>query len=211
MAYSKYKNIQLVVQKFGTKAIPSDLFKGLIVEIQPSDWLLTTLNYMSSHGFDTEKERSERLISPILTEFLVKNQNQITLYSGHELNVKRAEDLNGECDYLLTLGNKVPDYVDKPIFSIVEAKRQDFELGTGQCAAQMLGAKLYNDADGVSTSFIYGAATDGVKWRFLKFENNTFFIDSKYYVTENLPELLGVLQYIFEDCKKNLLSNAINK
>lgn len=124
------------------------------------------------------------------------------MYSGHELNVKKEEDLNGECDYLLTMGDKIPDYVDRPIFSVVEAKKQDFDLGTGQCAAQLIGAKLYNEQENNQTPFLYGAATDGVKWRFLKFENNTFYIDSKYYVTDNLPELLGVLQYIYEDCKK---------
>jgi hypothetical protein len=203
MAYSKYRNIQMVSKKFGIPVVPFSLFSENLTKIKPSDWLIMTLERMSEQGFDTEKERSERLIAPIFAELRYRNLRQLTIYSGHELNIESDNDLNGECDYLLTLGNKVPDYIDKPIFSVVEAKRQDFDLGTGQCAAQMVGVVKYNEAEGSPLPLIYGAATDGVKWRFLKLENNQFWLDSKYYVINDLDELLGVLQYIFEDCKKN--------
>jgi hypothetical protein len=203
MAYSKYRNIQIVVEKFKIKVFPADLFEGKIQKVKPSDWLVTTLEYMAERGFDTEKERSERLIAPIFTEFRRRNDNQLTIYSGHELNPDAENDLNGECDFLFALGKKVPDYVNSPLFSVVEAKKQDFDLGTGQCAAQMLGIRKYNELANEPQPTIYGAATDGVKWRFLKLEDNQFWLDDRYYVINDLDELLGVLQYIFEDCKKN--------
>jgi hypothetical protein len=202
MAYSKYKNVKLVVKRFNLQIVSSDLFVKDIQLLEPSPWLVQTLEMMTETGFDTEKERSERLLAPIFAELRHRNNNQMTIYSGHELNADPKNDLNGECDYLLALGKKVHDFVETPIFSVVEAKKQDFDLGTGQCSAQMVGAMKYNEMDGNPTSKVYGAATDGVKWRFLKLEDNVLHIDSTYYVTENLSKLLGILQFIFNDCKK---------
>jgi hypothetical protein len=202
MAYSKYKNVKNVAKKFGLTVIPSDLFPHNLPTVEPSSWLKETLEISFEQGFDTEKERSERLVSPILTEFRRRNNRGLTVYSGHLLNVDSENDLTGECDYLIALGDKILDFLDTPIFSIVEAKKQDFELGTGQCAAQMIGALKYNETDGKQTPFLYGAATDGVKWRFMRMENQMLAIDRHYYQIDSLPKLLGVLQHIFEDCKE---------
>lgn len=205
MAYSKYKNVKNVAVKFGLTVVPSDLFPQNLPTIEPSNWLKETLAISFEQGFDTEKERSERLVSPILTEFRRRNNRGLTVYSGHLLNADAANGLTGECDYLIALGDKVLDFLDTPLFTVVEAKKQDFELGTGQCAAQMVGAFKYNEIDGHQTPFLYGAATDGVKWRFMKMENKVLSIDRHYYQIETLSKVLGVLQYIFEDCKEKYI------
>jgi hypothetical protein len=202
MAYSKYKNIKKVADKFDLTIQPGELFPKDLPLIEPSEWLLQTLEMMSEQGYDTEKERSERLIAPIFAEYRHRNKNKLTIYSGHELNVDPKNDLNGECDFLMALGDKVLEFLDTPIFSIVEAKKQDFDLGLGQCTAQMIGAQKYNEMDGKPTPFIYGATTDGVKWRFMKLKNKTLTIDKEYYQLGLLPRLLTVLQFIFEDCEK---------
>jgi hypothetical protein len=201
MAYSNYKNLKKVVEKFGIKVEGKPLFQDTDVEkIEPSQWLMTSMEMAEMLGYYTEKERSERLVNPVLTELVKINDGQISLYSGQELNVDK--DLTGECDYLMTLGHKVMDYISTPLFSVVEAKKQDMEHGTAQCTAQMIGAIQYNKLDGVELPYIYGATTEGQKWRFMKFENQTLTIHPTYYYLSNLPLLLGVFNYLIEDCRK---------
>ena len=200
MAYSNYKNIKKVVEKFHIEVERGYIFHNeSIIPIEPSDWLKISIQKAEQLGFYTEKERSERLVHPVLAELVSIYDGQITLYSGQELNINK--DLTGECDYLLTLGRKVIDYVSSPLFSIVEAKRQDIEHGTAQCTAQMLGAIQYNQLDGIEFPYLYGATTDGQKWRFLRLKDNLLTIHDSYFFLDNLPTLLGVLKHLVEDCK----------
>ncbi len=205
MGYSSFSNLKKVVQNFGITVESTSFFEeSEIQRVAPSDWLLTTFQRAYDLGFDSEKERSERLVAPILSELAVNNKGQITIYSGHELNVDKDLGLVGECDYLLTLGKKVLDFVQTPIFSIVEAKKQDIDYGTAQCTAQMIGAKRYNEEDGNATQLIYGATTDGEKWRFFRLRDKNLEIHQTLYYTKEIDLLIGVLQFILNDCKKFL-------
>ncbi len=44
--------------------------------------------------------------------------------------------------------------------------------------------------------FLYGCATDGIEWRFMRFENNIFYVDTKIYT--DLTEILGVWHHIIK-------------
>lgn len=204
MAYSKFIDLKKTVQQFELQAESTKLFSSEITTIAPSAWLKETIAIsFDIPGVDSEKERSERLVHPILTEVAVINKGEITIYSGHDLNVDKSLGLNGECDYMLSLGRKVIDYIDAPIFSIVEAKKQNFELGISQSVVQLIGAQRLNEKEGKPLSVLFGAATDGVKWRFFKLEGKKLSIDTDYYTLENIPKLLGVLQSIIDTCKVN--------
>ncbi len=45
---------------------------------------------------------------------------------------------------------------------------------------------------------IYGCVTYGAQWLFLKMENNLVFRDEKIYELNELPQILGILQYIVD-------------
>jgi hypothetical protein len=203
MAYSKFTDLKKIIQTFGLQAERTMLFPDKPKMIEPSTWLKESMSIaIEVLGIDSEKERSERLVHPILAEIARINKGEITVYSGHELNVDKSLGLNGECDYLLSLGKKVIQFIDTPIFSVVEAKRQDMELGISQSLAQLIGAQRYNLNDGKNISVLYGAATDGYKWQFIRLTDKTISIDANIYLLNDLPLLLGVLQYAFDDCKK---------
>ena len=203
MAYSKFNDFKKVQNSFGIDIRRASLFNESQIEpIEPSAWLSEGMRRAQIQGFDSEKERSERIIAPILTELIMINENELTIYSGHELNVDRALGLNGECDYLLALGRKVVELVQSPIFSVVEAKRQDMVWGAAQCAAQMVGALRYNKLDGKEIPYVYGATTDGIKWQFMKLEDSILSIHSDLVLTNQMSNLLGILQFILSDCKQ---------
>ena len=202
MAYSNFTKLKKVKTLFGISVESENLFDMESVKpIEPSEWLKETISFGYDLGYETEKERSERLVSPILTELNRINKRQVTVYSGRELEVDKELGLNGETDYLLALGKKPIDFIATPLFSVVEAKKQDMEHGTAQCAAQMIGATRYNIADGVDLPYLYGATTDGEKWRFLRLKDNMLRIHERVFYLDDLPNLLGMMQAIIKDCQ----------
>lgn len=212
MAYSNFTKSDLTKQ-FGVKIKDAALFDSTIIKhIEPSSWLIETLTRLQKIGFATEKERSERLVTPVLAELHQNNEWSFKIYSGQIMNADDSAGLNGECDFLLSYGD-VSDILEIPIFTITEAKKQDIGLGIIQCSAQLIGAKIFNEKEGFDSPLLFGCSTTGVDWRFIRYENKTIFWDQITYTLRNLPELLGVLQYIIDETrfyldKKNELQNS---
>ena len=194
MGYSKYKKLKTVVKKFNLDAQSTSLF-DTIVPCEASPWLLDTLKKSRLVPLNNEKTKAERIISPILVEIAEFYQDKVTLFSGEELEVNAADDLSGACDFFFVLHPHKP-YIESPIISLAESKNEDMEYGRAQCAAQLYGAKLYNEAEGKDIPILYGCATDGVEWQFLRFENNIFYIDNRIYT--NLNEILGVWHKVIQ-------------
>ncbi len=194
MGYSNYKKIEHVTKKFGLLARRIDLFEN-IKSVEASDWLLQTLRIAEVFPLRNEKAKSERIVSPILLEVAQHFQENVTLFSGEDLSVDCDKDLTGDCDFLITLTGQSA-YLESPIISLVEAKDEDMDYGIAQCAAQVYGAKLFNEMEGKNFPVLYGCATDGVEWKFLRFENNTFYIDRKTYT--DLKQIIGVFHFIIQ-------------
>jgi hypothetical protein len=203
-SYSKYNTLTKVEKYLGVvlQAEKNLFSSNEIRKIAPSIYLVEDLRRAKLMRFASEKERSERLVSPILTEFAITNEGKITVYSGHDLDIDKELGLVGECDFLLSLGENTIQVVRPPIFTIVEAKKQDLDWGTAQCAAQMVGSTKFNAMNGIHFPYIYGAATDGTTWKFLKLQDNLLTVDSDFFTIQNLDTLLGILQYILDDCSK---------
>ncbi len=194
MGYCNFKKISQVVKKFGLKAQLTPLFDA--VQLRPaSDWLTKSLEIAYKAPATTEKAKSERLVSPILMEVVQWFQNNVTLFSGEEININSNDDLAGPCDFFFGLYPLSP-YLDTPIISIAEAKDEDLEWGIAQCAAQLYAAHLLNQQEGKELPVLYGCATDGVEWQFLKFENGTFYIEPR--PITDLPQILGTWYWIIQ-------------
>jgi hypothetical protein len=166
--------------------------------VEPSAWLLQTLNYNSILPVSTEKARSELLITPILVELKQKNIEKFTVFSGYQFDVDKSRGLKGFCDYLISKKYNAA-FVESPVVAIVEVKKdQDLMDASPQCIAEMYAAKLFNERKNENFPFIYGAVTTGYEWLFLKLEDNTVTIDINRYMLRNLPELLGVWQLVID-------------
>ncbi len=200
MGYSDY-TFEKIRNKFGIDNRKADL--AFAIEPQePTDTLKEHLKYMKSLNLRSEKARSEAIVFPLLLDIRKRNNDFFTIYSGDNLNINK--DLRGECDFILAKDVNSYD-IDYPIIQIVEAKKHDIEdLGVPQCAAQLIGARLFNQKNGIELKKIYGCATTGKLWQFLVLEGNTIYVDDKQYVLDNLTELLGVFQYIIDYYKKEL-------
>lgn len=191
-----YENHTLdsITNQFGISNKRTRLFKT-ISPVPISDWLKNALKIAEELPIKSEKARSELLVVPILIELRNLNNKFFTIYSGDSLNVDDAKGLRGECDFILAKDTGSFN-INVPIIQVVEAKKNDLEIGVPQCAAQMIGADLYNKKRGVELEKIYGCVSTGDNWQFMKLENNTVFIDTKKYYLGNVSELLGVFQEV---------------
>lgn len=194
MPYSSFTFNQ-VVSDFNLGIFEIDLF-AKVPDLEPSNLLMEILQFNQKMPLSSEKARSEFIVSPILLEIKKKN-DAISIHSGSNLEADLEKNLNGECDFILSFQPDVPTVL-APIFAMVEAKKQDIEVGLGQCIAQMLGAKIFNEKKNKPYSVIYGCVTTGEIWQFMKLENNTVFIDQKKYYINEVEKILGVLQWIVD-------------
>ncbi|OBQ39053.1 MAG: hypothetical protein AN487_05685 [Anabaena sp. CRKS33] len=193
MAYSDFK-LSEIIQKFElTLNEVSGLF-GDIPEEEPSNLLTTILkeNVDLAVSINTEKARSEMIISPILLEVRRKLNNEISLFSGVDFNVDNQQGLNGFCDFLISL-SKEQLFIRAPVITLVESKNENLKLGLAQCIAEMLAAQLFNQQKQNAIKIVYGAVTIGTIWQFLKLEDKTISIDLTEYYIKDVKKILGIL------------------
>ncbi len=206
MAYADFTAKDLI-EKFNIEFVGKELFTD-VKPLEPTEWLTDALRKSTAFGFSTEKSRSERLVTPILIELNDRNNRSFSVYSGANMDVDEELGLKGACDFIFSF-SRFQDIVMSPIFCITEAKKLDIEKGTIQCAAQLIGAKMMNEKDGKIIDTLYGCSTTGLEWRFLKYVDNQIVVDETYYHVRQLPKLLGILQYIIEESRKQFPELAV--
>lgn len=204
MAYSDF-SLEDLEQTFGVSNFVGRVFSDL-PPLEPSQWLRETLEMTAELPVRSEKAKSEMIVFPILAELRRQNQQFFTIHSGDNLNANEEMGLKGECDFILA--KETHSFtLNCPIMSVVEAKKNDTELGIAQCAAQLIGAKQFNEKKGVHLPFLYGCVSTGDDWLFLKLENNCLLIDIRKYYLVELGELLAIFQVILDSYKKILTTD----
>jgi hypothetical protein len=194
MAFTDF-SFEAAAKTFDIEVTQAILFADVPV-LSPSSWLLETLKRGKPLAFNSEKSRSEYMIAPVLLE--VKGMfADIAVFSGQRLDVDSSRGLTGECDFIIAKNATVP-LLKAPILSVVEAKRQDIEMGYGQTVAQMVAALEFNQRDARPLTVVYGCITTGENWQFLRLENSQLVIDDRRYYLSELGSLLGGFQRILE-------------
>lgn len=170
-----------------------DIFAD-IPELTASPSLVELLNYQLpiAVGSNSEKARSELIISPILVELRRQLKEQINLFSGVDFTVDETQGLNGICDFIITQSAEILT-VSAPVILLVEAKKENITAGLGQCAAEMVAAQIFNQQAETEIKIIYGAVTTGSIWQFLKLEAQTLSIDLSEYYLKEVNRILGIL------------------
>jgi hypothetical protein len=194
MSYRTF-TFQKLQERFRLEMSLSPILSAKIIPLEPSQWLWRALEISSNTAVTTAKERSERIISPILLEFREKNHRQFSIFSGWAFDVDVSQGLHGECDFLLSAA-PLNFEIKVPFFALRETKGGEIESCLPQCAAQMVAAQLFNERQQNSIPAVFGCVTSGVVWRFLKLKGNNLIIDDDVYYLDNLPLILGVLQKI---------------
>ena len=145
-----------------------------------------------ARAINTEKARSELIISNVLVEVRKRLDHQISLFSGIEFNVDKASDLNGFCDFIISAS---PEQLmlNAPVITIVEAKNENLIGGLGQCIAEMVAADRFNQVEGNGIEIVYGVVTTGTAWKFLMLQDEVAYIDLDEYGIGEPGKIIGIL------------------
>jgi hypothetical protein len=195
MAYSDFTLTKLKKQ-FGLEQKRAKIFND-ITEVKPSERLALDIEEGLQMPKNTEKARSENLVSPVLKETFRSNKHKLTLFPGYGLNVDSEQGLNGNCDCIIAGRADIMELTN-PIICLVEAKNGVIEDGYGQCGAEMYAARLYNEDLGTPIKEMFGIVTNGEEWQFMMLKEQMIYFESKTVSLDRLPRILGILQQIVD-------------
>lgn len=205
MAYKDF-TLEAAETAFGLTAQLGDLFPELPTVSVP-DWLRDLLQRgQRAAALVSEKARSEFLVVPILLAAQEFAPGTLSIYSGQRLDVDPNRGLTGECDYILALTPPVPR-LRAPLVTILEAKKGDVEAGLGQCLAQMVGARVFNERAGEPLRPLFGCVTTGEVWQFLRLAEPVVLIDRTRFFLDNVAGILGALRAILEQAATTRTTN----
>ena len=205
MAYTNFSLYDLR-SNFGIRDRVQPLFKE-VTPVPMSNWLRDTLAMTQQMPLASEKAKSELIVTPILLELRNRNNNFFTVYSGELLNVDPTQGLTGECDFIITKDTNAFT-ISAPIITVVEAKRDDLELGVVQCAAQMVGIQQFNKKYGYPIETIHGCATTADSWQFLRLTGQQLLVDHDKYFISEIERVLGVFQQVVDYYKEVLVEEG---
>lgn len=193
MAYSDFSMRQLETQ-FGLQERRGILFdKNTLQPVTVPARLHEDLADANLLPINSEKSKSEHLITPILREVWRMSGRQFTYYSGYSFNIDAEQGLVGVCDYLFSREDGLD--IKSSVFCLVEAKNRTVEEGIAQAFAEMYAARIFNARYDQPTPRILGCVTNAFDWLFLELDGQTATIDTtRYFIDEHtLPILLAVL------------------
>ena len=195
MAFIDFKAIPDVQEQFRITYV-ADNFFGTEEPLHPSDQFLSELEFNMKYidVYASEAARCENVIYPILREVYKRYADAYALWVKKPLTYD--ETLSGTPDYFISTRSELGILtVGTPLIMLVEAKKNDFEQGWGQCLAELVAAQKINDAPDVP---VYGIVSDGERWQFGKLVDDGFTQNRTTFSIDNLPALFGAINAVFK-------------
>jgi hypothetical protein len=195
MSFNKYKSIADILREFPLSYKEENFIKKLEMEIDP--YFQNRLNFLLQQGvvFNSEAAICENIIYPILVEIWRNYADKLLIWSHQPLNYD--DNLSGIPDYIVAQRSPRGKVIlDKPYLILVEAKKDNFDEGWGQCLAELIAAqKLNGDTDNP----LFGIVSNGKLWEFGVLQTTIFTKNSKYYILEDLVTLMEVINFVFAE------------
>ena len=195
MAFSDFKTIPEVQERFCIKHVEND-FVRVEETAAPSEQFLQELEFSRQHIniFASEGARCETVIYPILREVYKGYAD------GYALWVKKSlaydEMLSGTPDYFISTRSELGMLiVGKPLIILVEAKKNDFEQGWGQCLSELVAAQKINADPDIP---VHGIVSDGKLWEFGHLVGDAFTQNRTSFTLDNVSTLFGAVDAVFK-------------
>ena len=200
MAFSEYKDIGQVQVEFNATLDERDFI--FADAVNPPEAFLREFEFTRENlpVFTSEGARTEAVIFPVLREVYKDYSDKFILWIQKSFSYDAK--LNGTPDYLLATKSPLGKTVlAKPLLGVVEAKKNDFEVGWAQCLAELIAIQKIN-AD--EETPVFGIVTDAERWQFGRLQRNLFTRHIVGFTIDDLPELFGTLHFIFQSISKNV-------
>ena len=200
MAFSEYKEIGQVQVEFNIKLDEENFI--FANSVNPPELFLQEFEFTLENFpvFTSEGARTEAVIFPILREVYKDYSDKFVLWIQKSFAFDAK--LSGTPDYLIATKSPLGKTVlAKPLLGVVEAKKNDFEVGWAQCLAELIAIQKLNVEDEIT---VYGIVTDGERWQFGRLEKNLFTRHASSFGIDDLPELFGALHFVFQAISVNI-------
>lgn len=194
MSFNQYKNIAQVLGDFPLSYQEENFIQEKLLSLDT--YFINRFELLIREGivFNSEYAICESIIFPILTEIWQKYRDNLLIWSHQPLNYD--EKLSGVPDYIVAKrSSRGKVILDSPYLILVEAKKDNFEEGWGQCLAELVAAQKLNNQP---NQVLHGIVSNGKIWEFGKLEEGNFIKNIQEYSISNLERLFGALNYIFE-------------
>ena len=194
MAFSDYKTISQVQKEFGITYKEENFIVAQDNEPSVTFWKEFEFNRENIDVYTSEASRTDLIITPILREVYKQYHDKYSFWI--QKSITYNDKLSGTPDYIIATRSALGKTVlELPLIIVVEAKKNDFEQGWGQCLAELVTAQKINDDASI---VVHGIVTDGELWKFGKLMGNTFTSNIEGYTVGDLPKLFGAINYVFE-------------
>lgn len=200
MAFSDFKAIPEVQERFGIRYVENDFIETKN-SAGPSEQFLQEFDFNREYinAFGSEGARCEAVIFPVLREVYKGYAGDYALWIKQPITYDDV--LSGTPDYFISTRSELGKLVvGTPLIMLVEAKKNDFEVGWGQCLAELVAAqKINEDAEHP----VYGIVSDGTFWQIGHLVGETFTQNRTSFSVDNLPTLFGAIDSVFEAAKNS--------
>ena len=162
----------------------------------PSEHLTEDLRRLDAFDILGSEPAKLLLVDTLLTE-IVPDHARLKVWKGKALE---TATLKGFADYLITPRFA---YMKTPLLCAAEAKKDDFEQGRAQCIGELAACREKNAAEGYDID-LFGFVSNGQFWQFYKLTTSNEIYETSDYGVNDLPELLGALDYVCAECAKRV-------
>jgi hypothetical protein len=153
------------------------------------------LRRLEAFDLKSSEQAKTLLIDALLAE-IVPLYPRLKVWKAAALS---TDTFTGIADYLMAPHRA---YLETPLLCVAEAKKDDFEQGSAQCIAEMVACR-WNNLQQAHKSDVYGIVSNGQTWQFYKLTMIGEIFESGLYTTSFLPEMLGALDYVCQECARN--------
>jgi hypothetical protein len=196
MSFESYRSIAQVVEEFQITTIDRDFLSPIPLEISETfrDDLAFTIQDFNVEG--SEYGVCEAIIFPILKTVYRNYRESFVLWSHRTLTYD--SNLTGIPDYILASRSPLSKTIFKqPYFVAIEAKRDDFIKGWGQCLAELVAIQKLNDNPDQK---VYGMVSNGELWQFGMLHHQVFTKNTSSYTISDLDRLMAAVNALFNQC-----------
>jgi hypothetical protein len=181
MAFSTVKTLSTVLSQYHRqyKQSPCLIQTSYVVPLELTKQIQDNINELPC--FSSEAYICETIIFPIL-KAIWQNYKQVFMLWSHPTLVYK--ETVGYPDYLFAkLSSQGKIFLETPFLAVIEAKKDDFTGGWGQCSQEMCVLQEMN----VGFDFpILGIVSNGDIWQFAFLENDVFTQCSNSYTIQQL-------------------------
>jgi hypothetical protein len=202
MPFKKFKTIDEVANTYQLSFHKSNWMRELPQVQVPAD-LKRELHYMTqSYPYKvSEAAICESIIFPILREVWRNFDDTLMIWSHRAISFNKK--LSGIPDYLIAKQSPLGKLVfGEPLLAVVEAKKDDFQLGWAQCALEMYTIQQINQKPELP---VYGIVSNGDQWEFGQLENTQLTQNERFFTILQLEELFAAITYLFDQCQQTAL------